>query len=58
MNSLIEGLDLLVENNPAFRPDWKGIVEKLFDTSQSKIKPFLPGYIQSDFRNVGLVIIV
>ncbi|AXQ50902.1 Mu transposase C-terminal domain-containing protein [Lysinibacillus fusiformis] len=53
VNSLIEGLNLLVENNPAFRPDWKGIVEKLFDTSQSKIKPFLPGYIQSDFGERG-----
>lgn len=53
VNSLIEGLNISVENNPAFRPDWKGIVEKLFDTSQNKIKPFLPGHIQSDFGERG-----
>ncbi|MGE7694966.1 Mu transposase C-terminal domain-containing protein [Lysinibacillus sp. NPDC094177] len=55
VNSLIEGLNISIENNPAFRPDWKGIVEKLFDTSQSKIKPFLPGYIQSDYGERGAI---
>ncbi|MEK4086062.1 Mu transposase C-terminal domain-containing protein [Psychrobacillus sp. FSL K6-1415] len=53
VNSLIEGLNISIENNPSFRPDWKGIVEKLFDTSQEKIKPFLPGYIQPDFGERG-----
>ncbi|MDQ0159475.1 Mu transposase C-terminal domain-containing protein [Alkalibacillus salilacus] len=50
---LINGLNVKVENHPAFRPDWKGIVEKMFDTSQSQIKPFLPGYIDKDFRERG-----
>ena len=36
VNHLIEGLNITIENNPSFRPDWKGIVEKLFDTSQEK----------------------
>lgn len=45
VNHLIQGLNVTVENNPAYRPDWKGIVEKLFDTSQEKIRPFLPGYV-------------
>ncbi|MFG3613496.1 Mu transposase C-terminal domain-containing protein [Rummeliibacillus stabekisii] len=53
VNSLINGLNVSIENNPSFRPDWKGIVEKLFDTSQEKIKPFLPGYIQADFGERG-----
>lgn len=53
VNSLINGLNISIENNPSFRPDWKGIVEKLFDTSQEKIRPFLPGYIQSDFGERG-----
>lgn len=48
-----EGLDVRVENTSAFRADWKGIVEKLFDTSQMHLKPFLPGYIESDFRERG-----
>lgn len=50
---LINGLKVNVENHPSFRPDWKGIVEKLFDTSQKHLKPFLPGYIDKDFRERG-----
>ena len=40
VNHLIEGLNITIENNPSFRPDWKGIVEKLFDTSQEKYGHF------------------
>jgi len=53
VNSLISGLNISIENTPSFRPDWKGIVEKLFDTTQEKVKPFLPGYIQTDFGERG-----
>ncbi|MED3613634.1 Mu transposase C-terminal domain-containing protein [Bacillus wiedmannii] len=53
VNHLIEGLNITVENNPSFRPDWKGIVEKLFDTSQEKIRPFLPGYVSKDWGKRG-----
>lgn len=53
VNGLIDGLNISIENTPSFRPDWKGIVEKLFDTSQEKLKPFLPGYIQTDFGERG-----
>ncbi len=49
VNHLIQGLNVTVENNPAYRPDWKGIVEKLFDISQEKIRPFLPGYVAKDW---------
>ncbi|MFL0584851.1 Mu transposase C-terminal domain-containing protein [Solibacillus silvestris] len=53
VNNLVEGLNISIENTPSYRPDWKGIVEKLFDTTQSKIKPFLPGFIQKDFGERG-----
>ncbi|HEF5708234.1 TPA: Mu transposase C-terminal domain-containing protein [Bacillus cereus] len=53
VNHLIQGLNVTVENNPAYRPDWKGIVEKLFDTSQEKIRPFLPGYVSKDWGKRG-----
>lgn len=53
INSLINGLNVSIENTPSYRPDWKGIVEKLFDNSDLKIKPFLPGYIQTDFGERG-----
>ncbi|MFL8938999.1 Mu transposase C-terminal domain-containing protein [Rossellomorea oryzaecorticis] len=50
---LADGFNIKVENTPPYRPDWKGIVEKLFDTSQQHLKPFLPGYIDKDFRERG-----
>ncbi|BCD02759.1 hypothetical protein BC30048_p1268 (plasmid) [Bacillus cereus] len=53
VNHLIQGLNITVENNPSFRPDWKGIVEKLFDTSQETIRPFLPGYVSKDWGERG-----
>lgn len=53
VNHLRDALGIKVKNNPAFRPDWKGIVEKLFDTSQEKIRPFLPGYVSKDWGKRG-----
>ncbi|WP_313894163.1 Mu transposase C-terminal domain-containing protein [Psychrobacillus sp.] len=53
VDHLIEGLGPNISNTPPYRPDWKGIVEKLFDTSQEKIKPFLPGYVHKDHGERG-----
>jgi Mu transposase, C-terminal len=53
VDHLVEGLGPLISNTPPYRPDWKGIVEKLFDTSQEKIKPFLPGYVHEDHGERG-----
>ncbi|ALC87387.1 hypothetical protein AM499_17375 [Bacillus sp. FJAT-22090] len=53
VDHLIEGLGPNISNTPPYRPDWKGIVEKLFDTSQEKIKPFLPGYVHEDHGERG-----
>jgi Mu transposase, C-terminal len=54
VNHLIEGLGPLISNTPPYRPDWKGIVEKLFDTSQETIKPFLPGYVHENHGERGV----
>ncbi|MFJ5772478.1 Mu transposase C-terminal domain-containing protein [Psychrobacillus sp. NPDC093180] len=54
VNHLIEGLGPNISNTPPYRPDWKGIVEKLFDTSQEKIKPFLPGYVHENHGERGV----
>jgi hypothetical protein len=50
---LISALNLHVENTTPYRADWKGIVEKQFDTIQRKVKPFLPGYVDKDFQERG-----
>jgi hypothetical protein len=50
---LISAFNIHVENTPPYRADWKGIVEKQFDTIQRKVKPFLPGYVDKDFQERG-----
>jgi hypothetical protein len=50
---LVAAFNIQVENAAPYRADWKGIVEKQFDTIQRKVKPFLPGYIDKDFRERG-----
>ncbi|WP_238378783.1 Mu transposase C-terminal domain-containing protein [Halalkalibacillus sediminis] len=54
INQAINGLNISIELNPAYRPDWKGIVEKLLDKSQSNLKPFLPGYVDTTYRERGM----
>lgn len=53
VNTLINALHIRVENTPPYRADWKGIVEQHFRTLNLKTKPFLPGFIDTDFRQRG-----
>ncbi|CAB3755404.1 Mu transposase C-terminal domain-containing protein [Paraburkholderia humisilvae] len=46
-------LGITVENTPPYRPDWKGIVERMFGLLPAKFKHFLPGYIDVDYRQRG-----
>lgn len=43
LENLCESYHVEIENLPAYRPDLKGIVEKLFDLIQSAYKPLLKG---------------
>lgn len=43
LENLCESYHIEVENLPAYRPDLKGVVEKLFDLIQSAYKPLLKG---------------
>lgn len=43
LENLCESYHIEIENLPAYRPDLKGIVEKLFDLIQSAYKPLLKG---------------
>jgi hypothetical protein len=51
--SLLDSLNISLQYAPAFRADWKGIVERHFGVFQGKIKPFVPGYIDKDFQERG-----
>ena len=42
LENLCESYGIEIENLPAYRPDLKGVVEKLFDLIQSAYKPLLP----------------
>ncbi|SEO90529.1 Integrase core domain-containing protein [Amphibacillus marinus] len=44
-DSLANGVGIEIHNNPPYRPDWKGIVEKLFHSSHELMRPLLPGYL-------------
>lgn len=48
-----EVLGVDVENTPPYRADWKGIVERRFNTLQAKFKPFVDGYIDVDYQERG-----
>lgn len=53
INTLINNFNVTVENAAAYRGDWKGIVEQRFRLIPAKFKPYVPGYIDVDFRARG-----
>lgn len=54
-----------IQNTPSFRADWKGSVERYFRTTQTKMKPFVEGYVTknpigkkrhgNDYRQDGIL---
>ncbi|QHA90171.1 Mu transposase C-terminal domain-containing protein [Bacillus sp. N1-1] len=53
INRLTSSLNIKVENTPPYRGDWKGIVERHFKTINQKVKPFLPGFVDTDVKVRG-----
>ncbi|MEW5993087.1 MAG: Mu transposase C-terminal domain-containing protein [Candidatus Zixiibacteriota bacterium] len=53
VETLIRALHVHVENAAPYRADWKGIVEQRFRLLQAEFKPYLPGYIDGDYRIRG-----
>lgn len=53
VEGLINAFGIKISNTPPFRADWKGIIEQNFRVTNLQIKPFLPGFINSDFRERG-----
>lgn len=50
---LIQRHGVGVANPPAYRADWKGIVERRFGIVDGTMKPFMPGFVHTDFRERG-----
>ncbi len=53
VETMIPNLGIRIENAAAYRADWKGLVERYFRIIHDHVKPFLPGYIDKDFRQRG-----
>jgi hypothetical protein len=52
-NQLISLLKIEVENAPAWRPDFKGIVEQSFRQYHIALKPYVGGYVEKKSRERG-----
>ncbi|BCC09774.1 TPA: Mu transposase C-terminal domain-containing protein [Bacillus cereus] len=50
---LINAFHIKVENTPPYRADWKGIVEQHFRIINTKVKPFLPGTVDTTVKVRG-----
>ena len=53
VEGLINNLGIVIENTPPFRGDLKGIVERNFNTVNTKIKHKTPGAIMKEYRKRG-----
>ncbi|MEC4987111.1 MAG: DDE-type integrase/transposase/recombinase [Oscillatoria sp. PMC 1068.18] len=53
VETIIPNLFIRVENAASYRADWKGLVERHFRVIHERVKPFLPGFIDTDFRQRG-----
>lgn len=53
IETLINNFNVTVENTAPYRADWKGIVAQRFRLIPSKFKPYVPGYIDVDYRARG-----
>jgi hypothetical protein len=53
VETLINALNIRVDNAPAYRADMKGIVEQFFRTINTKTTVFLPGHVKPDMAQRG-----
>ncbi len=53
IDNLVNQYQVEVENTASYRADWKGIVEQRFRILPANFKPFVDGYIETDFQIRG-----
>lgn len=53
IENLISALHIKIQNTVSFRADMKSIVEQNFRVTNLRVKPFLPGFINEDYRQRG-----
>jgi hypothetical protein len=45
INRFIKAFNVVVSNTPPYRPDWKGVVERIFGEMNIRVFKWLPGYV-------------
>jgi len=53
VETLINNLHVRFITTPPYRADLKGIIEQYFRTTNIKVKPLLPGFVDVDFKERG-----
>lgn len=53
IDNVLATFNIAVENAAAYRADWKGVVERRFGLIHAIFKPYVPGYVETDFRQRG-----
>ena len=53
IENALETFGVRIENAPPYRGDWKGLIESQFRTIHAAFRPYVPGYIECDFRQRG-----
>ncbi|MGG1689416.1 Mu transposase C-terminal domain-containing protein [Heyndrickxia ginsengihumi] len=53
LSSIVENLNIRIQNTGSYRPELKAAVERCFDLVQEHIKPFLLGAVHKDFMKRG-----
>ena len=53
VDNWLKRIRVVVDNAAAYRADWKGIVEARFRILQATFAPYVPGYVEADFRQRG-----
>ena len=54
LTSIVENLNIKIQNTGPYRPELKGVVEVFFNLLQQYLAPFLPGAVQKDFNSRGV----
>ncbi|KAF0813933.1 Transposon Tn7 transposition protein TnsB [Andreprevotia sp. IGB-42] len=54
IDTLANNYRVTIENTASYRADWKGVVEQRFRLLPAKFKPYVPGYVEPDFRQRGV----
>jgi hypothetical protein len=53
IENLLQQFSVLIANAAPYRGDWKGVVEVRFRLLPAIFKPYVPGYVETDFRQRG-----